>query len=102
MKTKVVNVHKEQYDICIMRPSIYGNPFITGRDGTQEEVVEKFRKYFYIRIHNDMIFLTAVGELRGKRLGCCHDSKPCHGDVYVEFFERERIVNNLKNLRKRT
>ena len=89
MKTKVVNVHKQMYDVCIMRPGIYQNPYVIGVHGTQEEVVEKFRVYFRERIHRDMIYLTAVGELKGKRLGCCHDSKPCHGDIYVEFLERE-------------
>ena len=86
MKTRVVNVHKEPCDICIMRPSIYGNPFIIGRDGTREEVIAKFRIYFRKRIHNDMIYLTAIGELRGKKIGCCCAPKLCHGDIYVEFF----------------
>ena len=89
MKTKVVNVYKEPYDVCIMRPNILGNPFTIGIHGTQEEVVEKFRRYFKRRIRNDSVYLQAVNELRGKRIGCCHDSKPCHGDVYVEFLERE-------------
>ena len=89
MRTKVVNVHKEPYDACIMRPGIYQNPYIIGVHGTQKQVVELFREYFRQRIHNDMIYLTAVGELKGKKLGCCHDSKPCHGDVYVEFLEQE-------------
>lgn len=89
MKTRVVNVHKERYDVCIMRPSIYGNRFIVGVHGTQEECVELFRQEFRIRIHNDLVYLQAVGELRGKRIGCCHDSKPCHGDIFVEFLEKE-------------
>ena len=53
MKTKVVNVHKEPYDVSIMRPSIYGNPYVIGSDGTREEVIEKFKKYFEQRIHDD-------------------------------------------------
>jgi hypothetical protein len=72
-----------------MRPGIYQNPYIIGVHGTQEEVVELFREYFRQRIHNDMIYLTAVCELKGKRIGCCHDNPPCHGDIYVEFLERE-------------
>lgn len=95
MKTKVVNVHRGLYDVCIMRPGIYQNPFVIGVHGTQEEVVEKFCAYFIERIHRDMIYLTAVRELKGKRLGCCHDSKPCHGDIYVEFLEREGQWANL-------
>ena len=51
-----------------MRPSILGNPFIIGQDGTREEVIAKFRKYFERRIHNDLVFLQAVVELKGKKL----------------------------------
>ena len=87
MRTRVVNVHKEPCDICIMRPSIYGNPFVIGRDGTREEVITKFRLYFEQRMHDDLIFCQAVGELLGKKIGCCCAPLPCHGDVYVEFLE---------------
>lgn len=89
MKTKVVNVHKEPYDVSIMRPSIYGNPFpLVGKDYV--ECVKKFREYFRQRISNENeIYLTEVLKLKGKRIGCCHDEKPCHGDVYVEFLEQE-------------
>lgn len=88
MKTKVVNVHKEPYDVSIMRPSIYGNPYVIGSDGTREEVIEKFKKYFEQRIHDDLIYLQAVMELAGKKIGCCCAPLPCHGDVYVEFIEK--------------
>lgn len=89
MKTKVVNVHKEPYDVCIMRPSILGNPYMIGPDGTREEVIEKFRIYFRQRIHDSLVYLQAVGELRGKKIGCCCAPKACHGDVYIEFLERK-------------
>jgi len=89
MKTRVVNVNKEPYDICIMRPSIYGNPFIIGRDGTREEVIEKFRVYFYNRIKTDKYFLIMVQKLKGLILGCCCAPQSCHGNIYVEFLEKE-------------
>jgi len=89
MRTEVVNVRKEPYDVCIMRPGIYKNPYIIGVHGTQEEVVEKFRIYFRQRIKRDPLYRTAVRKLKGKKIGCCHDSKPCHGDIYVEFLEQE-------------
>ena len=90
-KTRVVNVHKEPYDICIMRPSIYGNHYVIGRDGTREEVIAKFRIYFKRRMHNDLVYCQAVGELRGKKIGCCCAPLACHGDVYVEFLEGENL-----------
>ncbi len=84
-KTTVVNVRSDPYDVCIMRPSILGNPFVIGRDGTREEVIEKFRAYFKVRVHDDVIYCQAVGELRGKKIGCCCSPAVCHGDVYAEF-----------------
>lgn len=96
-KTTVVNVYREPYDVCIMRPSIYRNPFRIGdphkgRDGTREEVVEKFKPYFKRRMHDDLIFCQAVGELRGKRLGCCCcKPKACHGDIIAAWLNREEV-----------
>lgn len=87
MKTKVVNVHREPYDVCIMRPSIYGNHYVIGRDGTREEVIAKFKIYFYNRIKWDKAYLAAVEKLQSKRIGCCCAPEPCHGDIYVKYLE---------------
>lgn len=87
MKTRVVNIYKEPYDVSIMRPSMLGNPYVIGRDGTREEVIAKFRVYFYRRIHDDIVYCQAVGELRGLKIGCCCAPMPCHGDIYVEYLE---------------
>ncbi len=84
-KTTVVNVRCEPYDVCIMRPSILGNPFEIGRDGTREEVVKKHRKYFVHKMLTDTAFREAVESLRGKKIGCCCSPAACHGDVYAEF-----------------
>ena len=54
---------------------------------TREEVIEKFRKYFRGRIHDDLVYCQAVGELRGLKIGCCCAPLACHGDVYVDFLE---------------
>ena len=99
--TTVVNIHKEPYDVCIMRPSIYGNPYVIGRDGTREEVIEKFRRYFYERIKRDEAFLIAVIKLRDQRIGCCCAPDPCHGDIYVEFLERPIEDEYLRGIMNR-
>ena len=97
-KTTVVNVHREPFDVCIMRPSILGNPFVIGRDGTRKEVVEKFRFDFERRMAKssasgmsaaDFAFQASVENLRGKKIGCCCSPAACHGDVYAEFLNRE-------------
>lgn len=83
MKTKVVNKYKEPYDIYIGRGSKWGNPFEIGKDGTREEVIEKYRTYLL----NKPELLKALPELRGKTLGCFCKPKPCHGDILVELLD---------------
>jgi len=85
--TRVVNKYKENYDIYAGRGSIFGNPFVIGKDGDRGEVVEKFRVYFYDRIKNDESFRLSVLQLKGKILGCFCKPKSCHCDIIVEYLE---------------
>jgi len=87
MATIVVNIYKEPYDVCIMRPGIYQNKYRIGVDGTREEVIAKFKINFYERIKWDRPYLIAVLKLKDQRIGCCCAPKPCHGNIYVEFLD---------------
>lgn len=82
--SKVVHCKKEPYDVYIGRPSKWGNPFKSGRDGTKEEVIELYRNY--IMKHPTLLF--DLPELKGKVLGCWCKPKACHGDVLVELVSR--------------
>lgn len=89
---RVVNLHKEKYDIYIGRPgkgqdSIWGNPFRTGPDGTREEVIEKFKQLLVRSIAEGYITIDMLLELDGKVLGCFCKPKSCHGDIIVEAVE---------------
>lgn len=84
--TKVVNIYKEPSDIYIGRRSKWGNPFIIGKDGTREEVIEKYKNY----ILNKPELLKDLPELKGKVLGCFCKPKDCHGDILVELIEEEK------------
>ena len=76
-------VHRrEPHDIYIGRPSRFGNPYLIGRDGTRDEVIEKFRVHV---IERPLLVKTIRRELRGKVLGCWCAPKPCHGDVLLEI-----------------
>lgn len=86
MTNKIVHHKKEKYDVYIGRPSKWGNPFKIGKDGTREEVIEKYRNY--ILMNNDL--LNSLSELKDKVLGCWCYPEPCHGDVLIE------LLNNLK------
>ena len=88
MTTRIVHCKKESYDIYIGRPSKWGNPFQIGKDGTQEEVIEKFRNWIITQPN----LLKDLHELKGKTLGCWCKPKKCHGDILVELIE----TSNLK------
>lgn len=79
--TTVVHCKKDKYDVYIGRPSIWGNPFVIGRDGTRDEVIRKYKQW--LEGQPDLVKRTS--ELRGKRLGCFCAPRPCHGDILVEF-----------------
>lgn len=88
MTTRIVHCKKESYDIYIGRPSKWGNPFQIGKDGTREEVIEKFRNWILTQPN----LLKDLHEIKGKTLGCWCKPKVCHGDVLVELIE----TSNLK------
>jgi hypothetical protein len=79
--TTVVHCKKASYDIYIGRPSKWGNPFTIGKDGTREEVINKYRKYLY----GNRELLGSILELKGKVLGCWCKPLACHGDVLAEL-----------------
>jgi hypothetical protein len=67
--------------VCIDRTTDWGNPFKENDDGTREEVVAKFARYYLP--HKNRL-LKKLPELRGKVLGCwCHPEE-CHGHVIAE------------------
>lgn len=82
-ETRVVHCKREPYDIYIGRPSKWGNPFMIGKDGTREEVIEKYREYV---LKNDKL-MGSLHELKGKVLGCWCAPKSCHGDALKELVE---------------
>ena len=79
--TIVVNKYKSSYTVYIGRGSKWGNPFVIGKDGTREEVIEKYEKY--LRNNSDLI--GSLPELSGEILGCFCKPKACHGDVLIKL-----------------
>lgn len=91
--TTVVNIRTDDYDVYIgranrfkgLKKSIWANPFSIPKDGTREEVIEKYRAYLL----NQPDLLIQLPELRGKRLGCWCFPEACHGDVLAELADME-------------
>lgn len=86
--SKVVHCKKEDYDIYIGRPSEWGNPFVIGKDGDRDEVVEKYTKYLYDRVEREgSTLILKLYKLHGKTLGCFCSPLKCHGHVLAEAAE---------------
>lgn len=65
-------------------PSVFANPFRVGKDGTREEVVQKYKAYITERLRDEEV-QKQFSLLKGKTLGCwCHPD-PCHGDILLEM-----------------
>lgn len=97
MTTKIVNIYdkdksKREYDVYIGRAGqgkngYFGNPFLLGLDGSREEVIEKYKTYFFKRIAEDIVFRLDVLTLKGKKLGCFCHPLACHGDVIAKHLD---------------
>jgi len=68
--------------VYVGRPSKWGNPFKIGKDGTREEVIEK---YFDYAVYSISINPQWLEELKGKDLVCWCAPLPCHADVLLEL-----------------
>lgn len=93
MKTTIVNINNSEYDIFIGRPSIWGNPFKIGKDGTRKEVIQKYKEYV---LKNELL-IKELPKLQGKRLGCFCKPKSCHGDILVELLNKNKFTKLIKN-----
>jgi len=85
-KTHVVHIRHTVADVYVGRPSKWGNPYKVGRDGTREEVIEKYRAHILASPE----LLAAIPELKGKVLGCWCKPQPCHGDILAELADGSR------------
>lgn len=90
----MINIKTRQpYDVYIGRrcrnykTSLFANPFKIDKDGTRDEVLVKYRAWFYERLQ-DASFKAEVENLQGKQLGCWCKPEPCHGDVIIEYLEK--------------
>lgn len=84
MKTTVDNVHSANPGVYCARPTQFGNPFTIGKDGTREEVIEKYRVHFYKKL-KDPKFKEAIMKLKGQVLLCFCYPLDCHCNVIADY-----------------
>lgn len=79
---KVVNMkEKGKY---IGRPSVLGNPFVIGRDGSRDEVIDKFEVF----ARNNAKVLAEIKKLQEHDVLRCYCAPlACHGDVIVKLWK---------------
>lgn len=82
---KVVKVGNASAEY-IGRGSVYGNPFIIGKDGDRMQVIAKFKAYAEWRLSKEPNWLDP---LKGKDLACYCAPQACHGDVIILMIERK-------------
>ena len=74
--------------VYVGRPTKWGNPFVIGKDGTRDQVVNKYREMI-MNWHNQLLgahFHREIkDELKGKDLVCWCAPKPCHADILLEI-----------------
>jgi hypothetical protein len=91
-KARVINAHREGYDVLIARPSAWGNPYSHLPDTaaqyvveTRERAIDLYREWMRQRIRDgEPGLVQALASLHGLRLGCYCAPQACHGDVLVD------------------
>jgi hypothetical protein len=81
----VVHCKKAKFDVYIGRPSIWGNPFVIGKDGSREDVVRKYKAWILSKPE----LMKQLSSLKGKTLGCWCAPAACHGDVLAELANKK-------------
>ena len=80
---RIVHCKKENFDVYIGRPSIWGNPFKIGIHGNRKEVIEKYKEY----VLTNPLLMSQIMTLDRKTLGCWCSPHPCHGEALAEIIQ---------------
>jgi len=73
--------------VYVGRPTMWGNPFVIGRDGTRDDVVAKYRTW----ILQQPALMADLHELRGKDLVCWCAPERCHAEVLLALANRDHL-----------
>ena len=85
--TTIVNIKTHKCDVYIGRGSPFGNPYRIGDNGDRNQVLSLYREYFTKRLTNPK-FRDMVLSLKDKVLGCYCVPLKCHGDIIIEYLNK--------------
>jgi hypothetical protein len=91
-RARVVNMHREGWDVDISRNGPWGNPYSHMRDTAAQYVVESreravdlYREWLRQRVRDgEPGLVQALAALHGLRLGCYCAPDLCHGEVLAD------------------
>jgi Domain of unknown function (DUF4326) len=86
---RVINKHKASAEEkalaqSVMRDTVFGNPFIIGRDGDRAEVCQLYRQWI-AQPEQAALRQRMRTELRGKNLLCCCAPLECHATTILHI-----------------
>jgi hypothetical protein len=84
-RKNIVIIDKRRYP---EKDSLFQNPFKVGKDGTLDEVLEKYEGYLKVKLEDEE-FREELLKLKGKRLGCWCKPERCHGDILLKYLNEE-------------
>ena len=92
---KVIHCHGRREDTetakYIGRPGPFGNPFILHKEEDRQDILDAYKRWFLSRIENDPEFRRDVLSLKGYDLACWCAPRLCHGDVILDWLEKEGV-----------
>jgi len=71
--------------VYVGRPSVFGNPFVIGRDGTREDVIAQYEAWLL----GQPRLMRLLPALKGRDLVCWCAPEACHADVLIHHANKE-------------
>ena len=76
--------------VYVGRPSKWGNPFVIGRHGTRDQVIDKYERWLL----QQPDLMKSLSDLKGKDLVCHCAPSRCHADILIKYANRRAIDMN--------
>ncbi len=73
--------------VYVGRPSKFGNPYEIGRDGSREEVIQKYEAWLLTA--DNGLSIDDLLQLKGKDLVCWCAPLACHAEVLLKYIPTE-------------
>ena len=90
----IVFIDKQRFP---KQSSNFANPFKIGKDGTRDEVIEKYKIYITKKLKENVLLQEELLKMKGKNLGCWCAPEPCHGNVLIELLSKSDLVEECNN-----